>query len=418
MRVMKCDKFLDLVVQKICGLENRAEIFVEPYMKLNYVGLDAIQLNFIIQITRNSPSFLLLIVKQNIEKQGMVLDETSRFLLQNINLSACIIDNEALFEEVFDTLENLVQLTLKDSVMINKLYRKSVKDAKSRMSPRAPHSSSNTDSIVTVIPNVFSSLAPFDPDHYESDLDFLDAAADSPLIANLYMLIEGLIQNFDYNDDQAHNALLINKLERIRLIRGWGKISRLFIESWPDVGMDYLDYQNIIQNLGHEFLSSDESFRRVGKIVGLGNRSVNNKIKTTCTIEQLFSTNQQFAFNFKHPNTRDCSMAGKCGFMLKVKPIFKSGRPCKFTANLCLVQTEYPEGLHIHPECVSAEKIHLTVMSRIYSTGMQLMLGFSTWNEDGIEYVKDPHFPEEVWNVDGYPFHRNDEIKLVCFINI
>ena len=38
-RVMKCDKLLDIVVQKICGLENRAEIFVEPYMR-NYTELD------------------------------------------------------------------------------------------------------------------------------------------------------------------------------------------------------------------------------------------------------------------------------------------------------------------------------------------------------------------------------------------
>jgi len=87
--------------------------------------------------------------------------------------------------------------------------------------------------------------------------------------------------------------------------------------------MDYLDYLDYIKNHGHEFISNDESFRRVGKIVGLDNRSVNNKIKTTCTIEQLFSTKQQFAFNFKHPNTRDCSMAGKCGFLLKFTPIFK-----------------------------------------------------------------------------------------------
>ena len=418
MRVMKCDKFVDLVVQKICGLENRAEIFVEPYMKLNYVGQDAIQLNFVIQITQNSPSFLLHIVKQNIEKQGMVLDETSRFLLQNINLAACIIDNEALFEEVFDTLENLLQLTLKDSVMINKLYRKSVKDAKSRMSPVTPHSSSNTDSIVTVIPNVFSSSKALDPYHYGSVLDFLYAEADSPLIANLYMLIELVIMNFRFTQEEAHKSKLITKLEKVRIKRGWGKISPLFIESWPNVGTDNLNYHNMIKNHGHYFLSSDESFRRVGRIVEPSNTLADSRIKTMCTIEQLFSTEQQFAFNFKHPNTRDCSMAGKCGFMLKVKPIFKSGRPSKFTANLCLVQSEYPEGLHIHPEFVRSEKIHLTVMSRLYSTSMELMLGFSTWNEDGIEYVKDPNFPEEVWRVDDYPFYRNDEIKLVCFINI
>ena len=94
-RVMKCNKFLDLVLVKICSLENRAEIFVEPYMR-NYCELETSQLDLMLQITRRNPVFLLKIMKKNLESKGKIFDEASRYLLQNVDLCKCISEDEGL----------------------------------------------------------------------------------------------------------------------------------------------------------------------------------------------------------------------------------------------------------------------------------------------------------------------------------
>ena len=67
LKMMKCDKMMDMVVQKICGIENKVEKFVEPYMK-NYAELGNDQLDLILQITRSNPLSLLKIMKKTLKK--------------------------------------------------------------------------------------------------------------------------------------------------------------------------------------------------------------------------------------------------------------------------------------------------------------------------------------------------------------
>ena len=128
-RVMKCNKFLDLVLEKICSLENRAEIFVEPYMT-NYCELETSQLDLMLQISRSNPVFLLKIIKKNLDCKGKIFDEASRYILQNVDLCKCISEDEASFEELFDVLDNATQSSDSDALFVSKLYIKSVKEFK------------------------------------------------------------------------------------------------------------------------------------------------------------------------------------------------------------------------------------------------------------------------------------------------
>ena len=374
-RVMKCNKFLDLVLKKICSLENRAEIFVEPYMR-NYCELETSQLDLMLQITRINPVFLLKIMKKNLESKGKIFDEASRYLLLNVNLCKCISDDEATFEDLFDVLDSATQSSDSDALFVSKLYIKSVKEFKkitssSSSSLSKPVHLQNT----TEIPHIFCSYERF---RGLSMQNYLNAAKESPLVPNLYMLIEGV---------HVHNELitpdLVHEIEIVRRKRGWSRISPEFLESCsPWNSLDAIT----IKECGNDLTSKQESVRRVGRVVGPDKKILS---WNSCTIKDLFDTSQSYAFNFKHPDT-SCHLPGKCGFLFKCTPDMKSGQPHKFKVNICFDQEEYPEGLHIHPEVVKADKIHLVPMfefSQNIPPDMRYCLATFTWNELGVSKV-------------------------------
>ena len=136
-----------------------------------------------------------------------------------------------------------------------------------------------------------------------------------------------------------------------------------------------------IKEHSNDLISNEESVRRVGRVVGS-----NKKILSwnSCTVKDLFETSQSYAFNFKHPDTNCCHLPGKCGFVLKFTLDMKSGKPHKFKVNICFDQEEYPEGLHIHPEVVKADKIHLVP---VFGFGQNVHLATFTWNELGVSKV-------------------------------
>ena len=192
-RVMKCNKFLDLVLEKICSLENRAEIFVEPYMR-NYCELETSQLDLMLQITRSNPVLLLKIMKKNLESKEKTFDEASRYLLQNVDLCKCISADEASFEELFDVLDSATQSSDSDALFVNTLYRRSMKEFKKTMSLNSSSTSNNAvlpapvlPQSTTEIPHIFSSFERL----REIKLGTQQyAAGEFPPVLNLYMLIE------------------------------------------------------------------------------------------------------------------------------------------------------------------------------------------------------------------------------------
>ena len=168
-RVMKCNKFLDLVLEKICSLENRAEIFVEPYMR-NYCELETSQLDLILQIARNNPVFLLKIMKKNLESKEMLFDKAFRYLLQNVDLCKCISEDEASFEELFDVLDSATQASDSDALFVNKLYKKSMKEFREITCLSSP-SSSNT---VLSAPALLFDVSDSATQSFDSDVLFVN----------------------------------------------------------------------------------------------------------------------------------------------------------------------------------------------------------------------------------------------------
>ena len=408
-RVMKCNKFLDLVLEKICSLVNRAEIFVEPYMR-NYCELETSKLDLMLQITRSNPVFLLKIMKKNLESEGKIFDEASRYLLQNVDLCKCISEDEASFEELFDVLDNATQSSDSDALFVSKLYIKSVKEFKKTVSLSSSSLSKAVLSLLpqhtTEIPNIFCSYETF---RGLSTQEYFDAAKESPLVLNLYMLIEGfqLCRLFVTPD-------MVHKMEIIRRKRGWSRISPEFLESLsPGATVN----ASTIKEHGNDLTSKEECVRRVGRVVG-----PNKKILSwnSCTIKNLFEAPQYYAFNFKHPNTTNCHLPGKCGFILKFTPNMKSGQPHKFKVDICFDQEEYPEGLHIHPEVVKAAKIHLVPMfdfGEDIQLDMRYFLATFTWNELGVSEVTGEG-SSLTWDIGCSLVYPLGSFKLVAFITL
>ena len=98
----------------------------------------------------------------------------------------------------------------------------------------------------------------------------------------------------------------------------------------------------------------------------------------------------------------------------------KSGQPHKFKVNICFDQEEYPEGLHIHPEFVKADKIHLVPM---FESGqnvlpdMRYFLAAFTWNEVGVSEVTGEG-ESLMWVIGRTRVHPLERLKLVAFITL
>ena len=414
-RVMKCNKFLDLVLEKICSLENRAEIFVEPYMR-NYCELETSQLDLMLKITRSNHVFLLKIMKKNLESKGKIFDEASRYLLQNVDLCKCISEDEASFEELFDVLDSATQSSDSDASFVNTLYRRSMKEFKKTSGTISLNSSSPSNNavlpapvqlvIATEIPHIFCSFERFRGLFMQK---YLDAAKESPLVLNLYMLIEGFQVYVQYlTPDMVH------EMEIIRRKRGWSRISPEFLELWHPV---LAHNAVIIKEHNTDLTSNEESVRRVGRVVGPDKKILS---RNSCKVKDLFETSQFYAFYFKHPNITDCHLPGKCGFILKLTPDMKSGQPHKFKVNICFDEEEYPEGLHIHPEFVKADKIHLVPMFNFRNDTnqhMRYLFATFTWNELGISEVTG-EADSLMWNIGIASLYPLSSFKLVAFITL
>ena len=410
-RLVKCNKFLDLVLEKICSLENRAEIFVEPYMR-NYCELETGQLDLMLHITRSDPVFLLKIMKKNLESEGEIFDEASRYILKNVDLCKCISDDEASFEELFDVLDSATQSSDSDALFVNKLYKKSMKEFRKIM---RLNSSSSLNTVLSVpvlrqntteIPNIFCSFETF---RGLSTQEYLNAAKESPLILNLYMLIEGFRMCWE-----SLTPDLVHEMEIIRRKRGWSRISPEFLALWHPT--DTREAVTIKEH-GSDLISKAESVRRVGKVVGPDKKILSWNF---CTVKDLFESSKLYAFNFKHPDTNDCHLPGKCGFVLKFSPDMKSGQPHKFKVDICFDEEEYPEGLHIHSDVMKADKIHLVPMFECGNDSnpdMRYLLATFTWNEVGVRAVTGEG-DSLMWDICRLRLRPSERLKLVAFITL
>ena len=408
LKVMKSEKMTDMVVRRICDLQNKAEVFVELYMN-NYKELGTDQLDLMLHMTMNNPVTLLKIMKKNLACNTKLLDAVSRYLLQHIDLSKCIREDQHLFEDIFEILDKITSSCDHDALFVHKLYRISVKELK-KIDGTAVVSEQNVNPFnkAKILPHIFCSSAAFKA---LSSQEYFQKMKESPLVLNLYMFIEGL-QTLSFAGTFL-TPKMVREIEETRRKRSWSRILPEFI-SPVHCHPDREPMFRVLSNLSIDLRSNNESSKRVGKIVG-----ADNKISraNSCRLELLFLTPLTFAFYLKHPNTADCELPGKCGFLLKFDPQMKSGKASKFKVELCLDQREYPDGLHIHPELVQTDKIHLILGHSSDSGHILYCHAAITWNDQGVRGIINEN-SRELFAIGAWEMQRNMEIKVIAFVSL
>ena len=344
-------------------------------------------------------------MKNRLESDDRGFDEVSRYILKSIDLCRCFWHDELLFEETFDILDNMTNSCDQDALFVNKLYRNTVREIKKKKGSLSGENYFSSES--TSLSHIFCSLESF---RGLSPQEYFLKMKESPLVLNLCMFIEGMLTLYFCKNIPSRDMVL--EIEDTRRKRSWSRISPEFLSSNFCSSIDQPILSSILTH-STDLTSNKESVKRVGKLVGLDKKILRSN---TCRMTDLFQTPLSFAFYLKHPMTTKCDFHGKCGFLLKFQPEMKSGRPYKFKVDLCLEQEKYPDGLHIHPELVKADKIHLTLSC---SSNEKIVLCYSaiTWNEDGVRssYLDDES-DISYWDIGSWDLEETLSVKMAAFV--
>ena len=336
----------------------------------------------------------------------------TRYLLKNIYLLRCICEDEPFFEGMFDMLECVTSSCDAHAVFVSKLYRGCVREYKKM---HLQHSTltvlnSATPSVTsTQIPYIFCSFE--DRGELNGD-EYFKKIKESLHVPNLYMLLEGL-----HLMCLAKLVLLtpdmVCEIGKIRHRRLWVRIS---VEFFPSCHPVFKSQQQVLSTYGGDLNSRNESVRRVGKIVSSDKRISKT---STCEIRDLFCTSKSFVFYLRHPSTMTCKTPGKCGFILKFKPEmnYEISLPYKFRVDLCMNQAEYPEGLHIHPELIKANHIHLVPMFSIGDKGQCYCFETFTWDDHGVKIYTNKNSNIR-WKCGVSTFNPSRLVKMVSFVKL
>ena len=100
----------------------------------------------------------------------------------------------------------------------------------------------------------------------------------------------------------------------------------------------------------------------------------------------------------------------------------KSGQPHKFKIDICFDEEEYPEGLHIHPKVVKADKIHLVPMFDVChdnDTQLEMCYCFATftWNELVVREIRSGGSLVK-WKVGVTNLIPSKYFKFVAFVTV
>ena len=410
LKTLKCDQLLDLVIQKICSLENRVEIFVQPYMK-NYTQLDTSQLDIMLEITRKNPIPLLGIVKENIE-DGTVLDkEFVLHLLQNIDLCMCMHKDEAVVENMFDVIVESADLSRENERILHKLYRQASKDFKSSDSSLKVGKDQFVRESLTSekieIANLFTSFESF---VNLTEYAFLNQSIVSPLTANFYMFIEGLWlwrKDFTKTDWRA----IILNIDHIRSARNWKKLSPEYLSDLHG------EYESFLKFLSRRvptiYSQTDDTYRLAGRVV-----EIVGSTKTKLRFSDLFARRVRLAYNLPQSATTKlhCSQGGYCGFILETEPVLKDGNPHKFKASISFDLSKYPDDLHPHPDIININETHLMLSGYFRNdfTKMRLMPCCLIWNGNGVRIQA--RTSGETWHLDPFWFEGKEPVEIVIFV--
>ena len=411
---LNCDSFINMMVEKIASLENCAQIFVEPYMKINKV-LSTAQLDLVIRVTQNFPLSLFNFVKENIEDNAFKLNGTSLYLIENLDLFKCVSQDSVLYEEIFDVILKKPQnLTMDEIIRVNKIYRSvtrkyynAVKLKSIDINPRDSGLHKPSIPVRRPILNLFCSFI-----HYQ-DMElvkFLELAHGSPNVSNMYMLLEGVFTICCRRDLNIIPDALLKLICDIRKRNKWNEISKIFLDSWEecrDVAQQML-CSNIVSDSEHK-----HCFGEVVSSSGIYD-------KTFLTARTLFYTRKDYLFKLaENLRPETCTDPGNCGFLLRIHPRNTVPGASRYL-DITLVenQAEYPPGVHLHHGIVKASKLHIMLMGSFKEDKFALLCSALSWNEHGLQVIFEDRTKNENHKVQLgiWKFWLDSPLRLVAFI--
>ena len=341
---LKSTKLVTIAFTKIESL-NGQEGFISRYLE-NISSLSSRQLDLIIELAGNKVEFVVKPLTEqlttSLSRGETVVPANCKYLLENSELYLCQQNNIVIFEQLFDSLERLAVGSYEHMNWVFQLLRKSIR--KRELSP-PKHLYLVPREDIHAIPNLFHTL-----DCSMTFGEVVDWLGKSEQVTNLMMLFEGLWTWMWKNNELTveSNPQLLQTICKIKENRKWNRI----MDRW--LNFDRHEFQNKrffrIVKSDQRFCSS--SYETQYWISYSSNSSYGS-------ISSLFDENTRIECLCKHPNVKNCSKPGQCGFILKTVSA-RDGANIK----LCTDPSEYSEKIHYHEE-FQAKDMHLSIYTNV-----------------------------------------------------
>ena len=438
-RILKIDTFMDEVVKSLSVLPNCGKEFVEPYLKRTYLTISTSTLIILLEMcgkdhlpflrfvrdqlfpkvldtsleicaldlekpsfsskdlsVSSGDSFELAVMKE--QSSTIVIDNTSRYLLQAIDLVDCYKKDTCLYNSVFEgVFKNCSNITAEDYDIMTKLHYKVNKGLKFNeenepfqlattsdpVLPECKLSSMDLHRIIQLadlsscdffttggkesvskaikmscerqkrykaIPNLFHDA---DSLIFQDDFSWLTSM-------NLYMVLE-LILYFSIDKPVDHGITIIKDITENSPPQSW-RVHHIFVDQ--------------IQNLNN--------CNRLRHVISQFRRQNDNELfyllSAETTFNELITTESFYKFKFHHPLATQCTAVSECGFILEVNPIRDFDQGNYFNIELFVDNDNYPPNMHCHPEVVDVDEMHVVVeYYRVKYPSNQWMNMYVSW---------------------------------------
>ena len=208
--------FLELVVKKIITISAATrDSFIKQYLS-DFANSSCFKIDACIAIVKTDVHVLVEVLIFHIEQNGnKSLDQSSRYLLRNIDMTFCFNKKSEVHAKLFSVLEDLTDTTTDDFKLFVFLHKQ--------------NTSKQIEMVKCLVPvlklgsfNKYLSMEQY----FEEVFDLLAARED---ISNLYSFIDGLWCRLDNIRCYQLPSNILQKIINIKEQRGWGKVNRNYV---------------------------------------------------------------------------------------------------------------------------------------------------------------------------------------------
>ena len=448
-RVLKIDTFMDEVVKSLSVLPNCGNEFVEPYLKRNYLTTSTSTLIILLEMCDNDHLPLLRVVRDQLftkvldtslkicafesEKPSclskdlsvftedsfesavdvlkeqssiIVIDDTSRYLLQAIDLVDCHKKDTFLYYSVFEgVFKNCSNITAEDYDMMTKLHYKVNKGRKFNEENEALQlatSSVFTDCELSFMdlrrdrkmPNLFHQGKSLE---VNKAVQLTQSACENVFTRGAGGEI-GVTKTFKMSIDERRIRKRRYKAipylfyigrelhefnyypvrdEYISWLRSMDFYKVLELISYIAINKHVCGFvliiKHIIENsppqswrVHHLFVDKIQNVHDCNYLKSVlwqfvprhNDKDLFYLLSAETTFNELITTKNLYKFKFHHPLATQCTDVSECGFVLKVTPLTAED-PDSF--NIELLVNIYPPNIHCHPEILNVDEMHVVV---------------------------------------------------------